>query len=342
MGKFANTQCAGTQVRSTQPQNEVSAPHRKIRGTIRKRLGCGQPSETSPTSLESPPITTKINHDGTVTGSLTLPKGMDPSSITFRTSTTHNGNSMDYTVRLPSGKTSSEFYDTRSRKSFCKMSAVKNQDGPHSISFTLYEDATKASLYMPGYTTQSFSRMSARVSAQIREDLAAIETPSAIAQKFTCSPNSDGSITGILHLTPEQARAHINFRVSKKTDTSRSSINSSLSSNDLSARVEGMYDVRRTIKPDGSAILSMTLPAGHVRGEVSIGNESFTLSPETIASHQYSPPVVNNPQTTDSQRLPSTTTNQSSPAQTQNSNLSFAPINPIEALIVLRLSADQS
>lgn len=349
MGRFANTQCRGARIHSTQPQNEVSAPHRKVRGPIRRLLGCGQPSKTSPTSLESPPITTKINPDGTVTGSLTLPKGMDPSSITFRTSTTHNGNSMDYTVRLSRGKTSSEFYDTRNRKNFCKMSAVKNQDGTHSISFTLYEHATKASLYMPGYTTQSFSR----VSAQARADLAAIETPSAIAQEFTCSPNPDGSITGILHLTPEQARAQINFRVSKKTDTSRLSINSSLSSNDLSARVEGMYDVRRTITADGGAILSMTLPPGQVRGKVSIGGDSFVLSSNTPTSSQHSPPVAaepiasepitsepvapepvapepiasepvaSEPVVENPQIVPSTTTNQSSPAITQNSNLSF-------------------
>ncbi len=319
MGRFANTQCRGARVHSTQPQNEVSAPHRMARGPIRRLLGGKQPCQTSPTCLESPPITTKINPDGTTTGTLTLPRGMDPSRINFRVSTTRGQKSMDYTVGLSRRQTISEFHDRQGGENFCKMSAIKNRDGTHTVSITLYEHATKASLYMPGHTTQSFSRSS----AQAREGLVATETPSTSAQRFTSSFNPDGSITGILHLTPEQARAQINFTVSKKTDTSRSSINSSLSSNDLSARVEGMYDVRRTMKPDGGAILSMTLPPGQVRGEVSIGGVSFILSPDTIVSNQHSPPVAPDPVVENIQTEASHSSDQSSPELQQNSNLSF-------------------
>lgn len=327
MGRFANTNCRSAQSHSMRPQAQCSVPNRISRGPIRRLLGRKQPCALPHSLLESPPITTTTNPDGTVTGSIRLPNGMDPSSINFRTSTMHGGKSMDYTVSLSHGKKSSEFYDRRNGKNFCKMSVVENRDGTHTVSFTLYESATKASLHMPGYTRQSFSAESVKA----QKTLATNQTEPDTGPRFKVTAQQDGSLTGVIHLTPEQARANINFSVSKQTDTSRSSINSSLATNDIRARVGGMYDVRRTIKPDGSAILSMTLPSEHLKGEVSIGGDIFVLSSEVVAAAQDSQRVTPSPDeniTSPSDRVLSSDTNDTTTETVQDEARSPSESSP--------------
>jgi hypothetical protein len=288
MGRFANPACYGAR---QQQRKQQQAPHkcrllgRGSTGPIRRLFSGPQTSSRGSQHLtEAPQITTTVNSDGSVTGMVTLPKGVQPHDINFRTTTTHNGKARNYTVNLPRGKASSEFFDTRNKTNFCKMSSTRNSDGRHTVSFTLYSQATNATLFIPKHASQSFSRLEsiANQSGKETERITGEALENTPVQSIETSKNKDGSITGVVHLTPEQAKAKIDFEVTKINGSSRSKIQSSLDKCTLSARVDGFYDVRRTVKPDGSAILSMTLPPGDLTGKISIGGRDFTLSADSI------------------------------------------------------------
>jgi hypothetical protein len=164
------------------------------------------------------------------------------------------------------------------------MSSTRNSDGRYTVSFTLYSQATNATLFIPKHASQSFSRLEAlaKQTGKETEKIRGEALENTPVQSIEASKNKDGSITGVIHLTPDQARRKINFSVTKVNGSNKSTIKSSLNKGNLSARVDGFYDVRRTFKPDGSAILSMTLPPGDLAGKISIGGSKFTLSADSI------------------------------------------------------------
>lgn len=305
MGRFANPACYGArqqQRKQQQTSQECRLRGRGSTGPIRRLFSRQQPSSrSSQHRAESPQITTTVNKDRSVTGVVTLPKGVRPHDINFRTTTMHNGKAMDYTVSLPRGKCSSEFFDTRNKTNFCKMSSTRNPDGRYTVSFTLYSQATNATLFIPKHASQSFSRLEALIKQTGKETERIISQAleNNPVQSIETSKNKDGSITGVVHLTPEQARAKIDFSVSKISGSSTSKIESSLDKCTLSARVDGFYDVRRTVKPDGSAILSMTLPPGDLTGKISIGGRDFTLSADSIPVKKDLESVKNTPDKSD-------------------------------------------
>lgn len=301
---------------------------RERTGPIRRLLGGKR--ETCQHSLRTAPeITTTLTSDGKLTGSITLPSGVSPQSINFRASTEYNGQSKEYTVTLPRGKNSSEFLDTRNQERFCKMTTSKNPDGTHKVDFTLYEQATKATLFIPGYQSQNFSRESHHADPVLAKqgqqaiDGQPVQPPehvelrhsesqsnkdrseSPVAAGFDTILNKDGSITAKLHLEASQAYSEVSFAVVKKDGGTRSTIKSSLNSDDTRARVDGFYDVSRTINADGSATLEMTLPAGQLKGKLFVGEQTFICSSkeQKQASNTVKPDasdtVVEQPSTTE-------------------------------------------
>ena len=332
MGRFANPACYGArqqQRKQQQPSHGCRLLGRGSTGPIRRLFGGRYTSSRgSQHQTEAPQITTTVNTDGSVTGMVTLPTGVQPHDINFRTTTTHNGKAMNYTVNLPRGKASSEFFDTRNKTNFCKMSSTRNSDGRYTVSFTLYSQATNATLFIPHHASQSFSRLEAiaNQSGKETERITGEALENTPIQSIETSKNKDGSITGVVHLTPEQARAKIDFSVSKISGSSRSKIQSSLDKCTLSARVDGFYDVRRTVKPDGSAILSMTLPPGDLSAKIVIGGRELTLSPDSISVEDemtMAEKPSSNPITEQSSSTSSIITSDSPTELEQNSNLAF-------------------
>jgi hypothetical protein len=98
-----------------------------------------------------------MNPDGSVTASLTLPRGVRPDEVIVQAKVNINGTEQTYPVRLARGKANTEFHDRRTQEKFCKISSGRQPDGSQRYTVDLYNNVSEATIRMQGHASQTIN-----------------------------------------------------------------------------------------------------------------------------------------------------------------------------------------
>lgn len=144
-------------------RHSISNEHRPLRDAVRGLLcrsnhtsGNHARGDTQH-QAQTQRMNTTMNQDGSVTASLTLPRGVRPEQVILQAKVNINGTEQTYPVRLARGKANTEFYDRRTQEKFCKISSSRQADGSQRYTVDLYKNVSEATIRMQGHATQTIN-----------------------------------------------------------------------------------------------------------------------------------------------------------------------------------------
>jgi len=105
-------------------RHSISNEHRPLRDAVRGLLGRSNHTSGNHAKgdtqhqAQTQRMNTTMNPDGSVTASLTLPRGVRPDEVIVQAKVNINGTEQTYPVRLARGKANTEFHDRRTQEKF--------------------------------------------------------------------------------------------------------------------------------------------------------------------------------------------------------------------------------
>ena len=144
-------------------RHSISNEHGPLRNAVRGLLGRSNHTSGNHAKgdtqhqTQTQRMNTTMNQDGSVTASLTLPRGVRPDEVIVQAKVNINGAEQTYPVRLARGKANTEFHDRKTQEKFCKISSSRQADGSQRYTVDLYNNVSEATIRMQGHAAQTIN-----------------------------------------------------------------------------------------------------------------------------------------------------------------------------------------